>query len=67
MANFQTLPTMRHEHSIAIAALRVGQTYTVPGLTARDVRAYIARAKRGSGKWFESRTLTTGACIRRIE
>ena len=67
MSDPQRYPELQHPHSRALSALRVGQTYTIAGLTAHGARTYIFRAKRGTSKWFEARTLSTGACIKRIE
>lgn len=52
---------------MAVMGLRVGQECVLPGMTAQKAHRYIYRARMGTSKWFEARTLTTGACIKRIE
>jgi hypothetical protein len=47
--------------------LRVGESVLVPGKTAKQMSSYIRPAKRGTCKFFESKTMTTGARVWRLE
>lgn len=61
------VPQAWSPHTVAVMALRVGQECVLPGVTAQKAHRYIYRARMGTSKWFEARTLTAGACIRRVE
>lgn len=59
-------PAAQGPHLGALLALQVGQQYVIPGTTASKARNLMRNARRGSRKKFAARTLTTGACIRRL-
>lgn len=51
-----------------LRTIDLGQRVLVPGRTSNDVKDAMRTARRGaSSRWFESRTLTVGVEIRRIE
>jgi hypothetical protein len=53
-----------------VATLReveLGQEVIAEGLKAQDVSWHLRAARRGSNRWYESRTVAGGALIRRCE
>ncbi len=51
---------------LELRKLEIGQSVHVLGKTVREIAHHIRRAK-GSGKYFESKTLTTGVRVWRLE
>jgi hypothetical protein len=52
---------------VALRSMEIGQSVLVPGKTVRDIKSHLAVAKRRTDKFFQSRTLTTGVRIWRLE
>jgi hypothetical protein len=50
-----------------LRSLEIGQSVFLEGKTARQAGRYAQAAKGGAGKYFQCRTLTTGARIWRLE
>lgn len=51
----------------ALRQLQVGQSVLVPGIKARQASNYTRPAKRGTTKFFECKSMTTGTRIWRLE
>lgn len=53
-----------------IATLRrigVGHEVLVKGWTTKKTNGHLLAARRGSARWYESKTITAGVLIRRCE
>ncbi len=50
-----------------LRALPCGQSVLIPGKKSADVDNHMRRARLGTRKWFESRTVRDGVLIARVE
>jgi hypothetical protein len=50
-----------------LRGIEVGQKVLAVGLRTADVHNHMRAARRGSARWYEARTVTTGVEIRRTE
>ena len=50
-----------------LRGLRVGESGVIPGKTAAKLSNYTRAARLGTQKWFQCKTLTSGARVWRLE
>jgi len=50
-----------------LRGLEIGESILVPEKTAREVSGHIRAARRGTPKWFTSKTTAAGARVWRVE
>ncbi len=60
-------PSPRRQAIDTLKSLQIGESVFVPGKRARDLSSWLMAAKAGTEKYFQSKTMTTGARVWRLE